>query len=92
MPGGSSPRRSASRRQRNARRLALRGGVGEIRLRSGAFIETPGIVADATRVLAHKGINLLEAVTSLSDIHFFVRWDDLDAAYDGLLKLVKTKY
>ena len=72
--------------------ITLRGGIGEIRLRSGAFIETPGIVADATRVLAHKGINLIEAVTSLSDIHFFLKWDDLDAAYDGLLKLVKTKY
>jgi aspartate kinase len=60
--------------------LSLRGGVGEVRLRSARFIDEPGVLAEITGVLANAKLNILETVTSLSDISVFLNYGDLDTA------------
>ncbi len=72
--------------------LNVLGGVGEICLSSSGFIETAGVIAEFTRALAHKNINILEVITSVTDINIYVKWDKLDEAYKLLLKLVKTRW
>jgi len=72
--------------------LNLTGGVGEICLRSPAFIEASGVIAEFTRVLARSKINILEMLTSVTDIYIYVKWENLDQAYNSLLKLVKLHW
>jgi aspartokinase len=72
--------------------ITLRGGMGELRLRSPEFIDRPGAIGDLVRALAHRKVNIIEVVTSLSDIHIYVPWDDLEAAYECMLKFFKSKY
>ncbi len=72
--------------------ITLRGGIGELRLRSAEFINTHVVIADLTRMLAHRGVDIVEVITSLSDIHLYVSWDNLESAYEGLLKFFKSKY
>jgi len=37
-------------------------------------------------------VSIVELVTSLSDIHIYVPWDDLESAYECMLKFFKSKY
>jgi len=60
--------------------LSLKGGVGELRISSGRFIDEPGVLSEITGVLANAKINIIEIITSLSDISVFVAADDMDKA------------
>ncbi|MBN2082843.1 ACT domain-containing protein [bacterium] len=60
--------------------LSLKGGIGELRLSSGRFIDEPGVLSEITGVLANAKINIIEIITSLSDISVFVAQDDMDKA------------
>jgi aspartate kinase len=71
--------------------ISLRGGIGEIRLRSNEFVDAPGVLAEVARQLAHKGVNVREVVTAVSDIHLYIEWEDMDAAYEALLKFFKSR-
>ena len=72
--------------------LNLTGGVGEICLRSSAFIEASGVIADFTRVLARSKINILEMLTTATDIYIYVKWEDLEEAYNALHRLIKLHW
>ena len=52
--------------------VTLRNGVAEVRLRSPEFLQTPGVLAEITAVLARRRINILEMITSLTDIYVYV--------------------
>lgn len=71
--------------------ITMRGGIGELRLRSPESMDTPGALADITRQLAHRGINVREIYTSVTDVHIYVSWEDLQGAYETLLKFSKSK-
>lgn len=58
--------------------MSLRGGIGELRLRSARFIEETGVLAEITGVLANARINIVEIITSLTDISVFVDYGALD--------------
>jgi len=72
--------------------ITLRGNIGELRLRSPDFMDKPGALGDLVRALTHRGVGIVEVVTSLSDIHIYVPWDDLESAYECMLKFFKSKY
>ena len=71
--------------------LSLRGGIGELRLRSAKFIEQPGALAEITGVLANARINIVEVITGLTDISVFVDFAQLDRA-ETLLRRVLEHY
>jgi aspartate kinase len=71
--------------------VSLRGGVGELRLRSGRFIDEPGVLAEVTGVIANARINIIEVITGFTDISVFIGWDDLDRA-EALLRRVLEHY
>ena len=60
--------------------LSIRGGVGELRLRSAKFIEEPGVLAEVTGVLANARINIIEAITGMTDISVFINYSELGKA------------
>lgn len=68
--------------------LNLVGGIGELRLSSSEFIDATGVLAEFTRVLAHRGINIVEVLTSATDIFIYVKYDKLEEAYRALYKLI----
>lgn len=67
--------------------LSIRGGVGELRLRSAKFIEEPGVLAEVTGVLANARINIIEAITGMTDISVFINYKELGKA-EALLRRV----
>ncbi len=71
--------------------ISMRGGIGELRLRSPELVETPGALADITRKLAHRGVNIRGIFTAATDAHIYVNWEDLQGAYDTLLKFTRAK-
>ena len=71
--------------------LSLRGGIGELRLRSAKFIEQPGALAEITGVLANARVNIVEVITGLTDISVFVEHRSLDRA-EMLLRRVLEHY
>lgn len=71
--------------------VSLRGGVGELRLRSGRFIDEPGVLAEVTGVIANARINIIEVITGFTDISVFVSWEELDRA-EELLRRVLEHY
>ena len=71
--------------------LSLRGGIGELRLRSAKFIEEAGVLAEVTGILANARINIVELITSLTDISVFVNYQDLDRA-EMLLSRVLERF
>jgi len=71
--------------------VSLRGGVGELRLRSGRFIDEPGVLAEVTGVVANARINIIEVITGYTDISVFVSWEELDRA-EALLRRVLEHY
>ena len=71
--------------------ISMRGGIGELRLRSPEFVDTPGALADIARQLAHRGVNIRGIFTAVTDAHIYVNWEDLQGAYDTLLKFTRAK-
>lgn len=69
--------------------VTLRPGVGEVRLRSPEFLQTPGVLAEITQVLARRRINILEMVTSLTDIYIYLEKADQGAALALLRELTE---
>ncbi len=84
--------REIIRHKRDFVSLNVVGGVGEVRLSSAGFIETAGVLADFTRILAHNNINIIEVITSATDIYIYVKWESLEDACKLLTKLVKTRW
>lgn len=68
--------------------VTLRPGVAEVRLRSPEFLQTPGVLAEITAVLARRRINILEMITSLTDIYIYVDSADQGPALGLLSELV----
>ena len=71
--------------------LSLRGGVGELRLRSAKFLDEPGVLAEVTGVLGNARINIIEMITALTDISVFIDQKDMDRA-EELLSRVLEQY
>jgi aspartate kinase len=67
--------------------VTLRNGVAEVRLRSPEFLQTPGILAEITAVLARRRINILEMITSLTDIYVYVDRGDQELTLSLLREL-----
>lgn len=67
--------------------VTLRNAVAEVRLRSPEFLQTPGILAEITAVLARRRINILEMITSLTDIFIYVDRGDQELALSLLREL-----
>ena len=67
--------------------VTLRPAVAEVRLRSPEFLQTPGILAEITSVLARRRINILEMVTSLTDVYVYVDRSDQEVALSLLREL-----
>lgn len=68
--------------------ITIKGDIGEIRLRSSTFIEEPGVLAEITGILSARRINVIEIVTSLSDVYVYVSWKDLAEATEALEGMV----
>ncbi len=64
--------------------VTLRKDVAEIRLRSPEFLQTPGVLAEITSALARRRVNILEMITSLTDIYVYVDRADRGPALDLL--------
>lgn len=60
--------------------VTLRKDVAELRLRSPEFLQTPGVLAEITTALARRRVNILEIITSLTDIYVYVDCADRAAA------------
>ena len=71
--------------------LSLRGGLGEIRLRSARFIDEPGVLAEITGMLANARIPVAELLTGLTDISVFIPFTELDRA-EVLLRRVLDSF
>jgi len=71
--------------------VSLRGEVGELKLRSGRFIDEPGVLAEVTGVIANARINIIEVITGYTDISVFINWSDMDRA-ETLLRHVLEHY
>jgi aspartate kinase len=69
--------------------VTIRGDLGEVRLRSSHFIDTPGILSEITGTLSTQHINIVEVVTSLTDIYVYVGYQHLDQSYRLLENLIK---
>jgi aspartate kinase len=67
----------------------LRSAVTEVRLRSPEFLQTPGVLAEITAVLARRRINILEMITSLTDIYIYVDAADQQATLSLLRELTE---
>jgi len=72
--------------------ISLRGGVGELRVRLGAVADARDVLAGITQFLAHRRISVVELITVLSEINIYLPWNDLEAAHEGLLKLLRTYF
>lgn len=68
--------------------ITIKGDVGEIRLMSSQFIDEPGVLSEITGHLASRRINILEIVTTLSDVYIYVKYEDLKDAVDVLTPMV----
>jgi len=71
--------------------ISLRGGIGELRLRSAKFIDQPGVLAEFTGVLANARVNIIEMITGLTDISVFIPLADIERA-EALLQRVLQHY
>ncbi len=69
--------------------LSIKGGIGELRLRSAKFIDEPGVLAEVTGILANARINIVEVITGLTDISLFLAYEDLDRAEALLGRLIE---
>lgn len=69
--------------------VTLRPGVAEVRLRSPEFLQTPGVLAEITAVLARRRINILEMNTSLTDIYIYLDAADQHTALSLLRQLTE---
>jgi aspartokinase len=65
--------------------IAARSGLVAVALTfRGRFYETPGIVARLTRLLAWENINILEIVSTYTELTFIIDKNNLTRAYDVL--------
>lgn len=78
---------TGSQREMGLVNVTLRPGVAEVRLRSPEFLQTPGILAEITAVLARRRINILEMITSLTDIYIYVDRGDQELTLSLLREL-----
>ena len=78
---------TGSQREMGLVNVTLRPGVAEVRLRSPEFLQTPGILAEITSVLARRRINILEMITSLTDIYIYVDRGDQELTLSLLREL-----
>jgi aspartate kinase len=69
--------------------ITLRPGIAEVRLRSPEFLQTPGVLAEITSVLARRRINILEMITSLTDIYIYVDVADQQSTLAVLRQLTE---
>jgi len=69
--------------------LSIKGGIGELRLRSAKFIDEPGVLAEVTGILANARINIVEVITGLTDISLFLAHEDLQRAEALLGRLIE---
>lgn len=69
--------------------ISLRGGIGELRLRGSKFIDEPGVLAEIAGVLANARINIVEVITSLTDISVLVQDADMDRAETLLMRVLE---
>lgn len=53
-------------------------------------IETPGLFFMLTRALAWENINIIEIVSTLTEMTFIMNEDDIPRAFDTLKKIIKT--
>lgn len=68
--------------------VTLRRDVAEIRLRSPEFLQTPGVLGEITSSLGRRRVNILEMITSLTDIYVYVDQADKDVAMGLLSELL----
>jgi len=61
--------------------ITLRKDITKISLRSPAFLQTPGVLAEMTATLARKRINIIEVITSATDIDIYLDQSDAETAY-----------
>jgi aspartate kinase len=69
--------------------ISLRGQLGELRLRSGKFLDQPGVLAEVTGVLANARVNIIEMITGLTDIALFIDHKDMDRAETLLARVIE---
>jgi aspartokinase len=68
--------------------ISLRGKLGELRLRSGRFLDQPGVLAEVAGVLANARVNIIEMITGLTDISLFIEQKDMDRAEELLGRVI----
>ena len=67
--------------ERNLVSIALRFGE--------KFISTPGVIATITRKLAWNRVNIVEIVSTMTELNVIIRQSDLTAAYGTLAELIE---
>lgn len=87
----SSLHQTLNTRHAGLTNISLRGGIGEIRLRSAKFLDQPGVLAEITGLLANARINIVEMITGLTDISVFMLQTELPRA-EALLDRVLQQY
>jgi aspartate kinase len=87
----SSLHQTLNTRHAGLTNISLRGGIGELRLRSAKFLEQPGVLAEITGLLANARINIVEMITGLTDISVFILQADMPRA-EALLQRVLQQY
>lgn len=70
--------------------VTLRPGVAELRLRSPEFLQTPGVLSEITSALARRRINIIEIITSLTDVYVYVDRADQELTLSLLRELTHT--
>jgi aspartokinase len=69
--------------ERNLVSIALRFGE--------KFVSTPGVIATITRKLAWNKINIVEIVSTMTELNVIIRDEDLTLAYKTLTELIENK-
>ncbi|MEO7994196.1 MAG: ACT domain-containing protein, partial [bacterium] len=67
--------------------LTIHHDVARLNIASHKFIDTPGVLQQIMRPIAEAGINVLEVLTSQSDITLFVDWKDRQRTWTVLKRL-----
>ncbi len=77
-----------SERRDTFQNTTIKGGVGEILLRSALFIDEPGILSELTGILSTHRINIIDVVSTLSDVYVYLKYEDVPVATEALRKMV----
>lgn len=65
--------------------------IGEIILQNHLFIDSPGVISSISQILSRNKINIIEMITSHTDIIVYVKSDALKNAVDALKNKLKIK-